>query len=332
MKITLEMIAQELGTTKNTVSRALRGKPGVSEELRGKILDLAALRGYQKRVEEETSPTPTKITMVCNSAMPTDIFFWPSVIGGIFEYSAKHHISTHSVIVDTVEDDVKYLLPLQEKHCDGILVMGTIPEATLQHIAELGLPMLVLDHYSDNVECDYVNVGNRNGMLKAVDFLYNHGHRNIGFINNETAHYTYSLTHRYQGYKQRMEELGLVVDPRFVWGESKYADLQYFRDNLDALGSDAPTAWLCANDVTAYNFCAVLRERGIRVPEDVSVIGFDNIPGVFHTQLTTLAVPQSNMGQYALRRLMRRLRRPNEPFENIEIFTQLINKESVGAV
>jgi len=333
MKVTLEMIAQEIGTTKNTVSRALSGKTGVSEELRNKIIEQAKLQGYQQKVKEE--PTmPTKITMVCNSSMPSDIYFWPTVISGIFEYSAKHQISTHSVIVDMVEDNVKSLLPLQEKHCDGILVIGTLPDATFKRIAELKRPMVVLDHYSHHVECDYINVANENGTIKAVDFLYNHGHRRIGFINNETATYTYSLTKRYNGYKKRMEELALTVDSRFVWAESKYKDLQYFRDKLDMFSTvkDTPSAWVCANDVTGYNFCAILRERGIRVPDDISLVGFDNIPGVFHTQLTTLDVPQSNIGAYALKRLMRRIHKPDEPFENIEIFTRLLEKESVRVV
>jgi len=327
MKITLDRIAKELGTTKNTVSRALRGKPGVSDELREKIVALAAKYEYKKKKSSEQ--TPLKITMVCNNSMPTDTFFWPTVMGSIFEYSAQHQISINNVIVDMIKDDIKGIMPLQEKHCDGILILGTIPEPQFVRIAELGLPIVAADHYSDFIECDYVNAANENGIIKAVDLLFKKGHRQIGFINNETAPYIYSLTKRYQGYVRRMNELGLTIDPRFVWQNASYFNSKYFAQQLNKLNGDMPTAWICANDVTAYNFSAVLMERGIKIPEDISLIGFDNVPGMFPIQLTTFEVPQYSMGQRALARLVRRINHPSEPFENIELFTRLVDKGSV---
>jgi len=237
-------------------------------------------------------------------------------------------------MVDMIQDDIKYILPLQDKHCDGILIVGTLPDTQFERIAKLGMPMVTIDHYSDHVECDYVNYANENGIIKAIDFLAEQGHQKIGFINNETAPYIYSLTFRYQGYLKRMEQLGLKLDSQFIWPNSSYNDNQYFNSQLDMLDSygDRPTAWICANDLTAYNFCSVLKERGICIPDDVSVVGFDNIPGVFHTPLTTLEIPKNAIGQRALHRLMSRLKNPEEPFESIEIFTRLIVRESVKKI
>jgi len=330
MKITLDRIAKDLGTTKNTVSRALRGKPGVSDELRDKIVALASKYEYKKK--KSVDQTPLKITMVCNNAMQTDIFFWPTVMSGIFEYSAQHQISINSVIVDMLKDDIKGIMPLQEKNCDGILIVGTIPEPQFARIAELSLPMVAADHYSDFVECDYVNAANENGIIKAVDFLFKKGHRKIGFVNNETAPYIHSLTKRYQGYVRRMNELRLTIDPRFVLQNSSYADPKYFAQQLNKLNGDAPTAWICANDLTAYNFSSVLVERGVRIPQDVSIVGFDNIPSVFPIQLTTLDIPPRKMGQHALARLVRRINHPEEPFESIELLTRLVDKNSVQEI
>jgi len=333
-KVTLEMIALEANTTKNTVSRALRGKTGVSDELRKHINQIADNLGYMRKPEQEDILEPTKVTMVYNSSLHKDIYFWPTVMGGIFEHSAKHHISMHSVIVDMIQDDIKYLLPLQEKHCDGILILGTLPEAQFARIEKLGIPMIAIDHFSNHISCDYVNVANANGMIKAVDFLAANGHRKIGFVNNDTAPHIYSLTRRFRGYEKRMEQLGLTIDPRFIWNEASYNDNNYLRKQFEKYGKllEAPTAWVCSNDVMAYNFCNVLKEYGLRVPEDVSVIGFDNIPGMNGLPLTTLSIPQADMGRRALRRLMRRMRFPNEPFENIEIFTSLVDKGSVKKI
>jgi DNA-binding LacI/PurR family transcriptional regulator len=233
-----------------------------------------------------------------------------------------------------IQDDVKYLLPLQVNHCDGILVIGGIPEAQFKRIHELGIPMVAIDHYCDHIACDYINSANEYSMIKAVDFLTEHGHKKIGFINNETAPYNYSLMRRYQGYVRRMEQAGLTVDPIFVWPDSTYADNDYLRRQMDVLTAhgDRPTAWVCVNDLTAYNFCSVLMERGLRVPDDVSVIGNDNIQGAFHTRLTTLEVPKYTMGSSALRKLMNRIHHPDEPFESVQIFTRLLDRGSVKKI
>lgn len=333
-KVTLDTIAHELGTTKNTVSRAIRGKPGVSDELRNKINELVEKYGYQKREEPVTKQSPTKVTMVCSDSMSRDTYFWPSVMRGIFDYSAKNQIVISSVILEMTTNNIKDMLPLQEKHCDGILVVGALPDAQFASIAELCIPVVAIDHFNDFTKGDYINIANRNGMLKAVDFLAENGHRKIGFINNESASYTFSFARRYNGYVKRMEFLGLEIDPRFVWHDSSYYSHTYLQEKFDTLctGNDAPTAWVCVNDTTAYNFCKILMERGLRVPEDVSVIGFDNIPGFFHTQLTTLEVPMYEMGKRGLGRLMRRIRFPDEPYDNTELLTQLVDKGSVKRI
>jgi len=222
---------------------------------------------------------------------------------------------------------------LQEEYCDGILVLGVLPDSQLIRIRNLGIPMVVVDHYSDSVECDYINTANVNGVIKAVDFLAQNGHKKIGFINNEFATVTDSHANRYRGYRKRLDDLGLEVDPHFIWPNASYDKFDYFRKQLDKLNAygDAPTAWVCVNDTTAYNFYTVLTERGLRVPEDFSIIGFDNISGI-PPILTTMEIPQRTMGRTALSRLMRRLKKPDEPFESIELFTKLVDRGSVGRV
>ena len=330
-KITLDVIAQDLQVSKNTVSKALRGKPGVSEDLRLKIVEIANKYGYRVKSRENDEITPTHVTMICNNALPPDVHFWPSVLGGIYEYSSQRNISIQTMVVDLVNGDQYIPLSLYKNYCDGIIVVGTISEKLFAHIATLGIPMVALDHYNDYVKCDYINTANKNGALRALDFLVSHSHKKIGFISNINAPYITSLTDRYLGFRDRMEYHGLAIDENFIWLESYYENTQYFKEQLDKLDAygDAPTAWICVNDLTAYNLCSELAERGIRVPEDVSVIGFDNIPGIFSPKLTTMEIPKKYLGRRALQRLMYRLKHPEEPFENIEIFTRLIDRGSV---
>ena len=330
-KITLEVIAQDLKVSKNTVSKALRGKPGVSDDLRIKIVELANKYGYKVKRKDNNEITPTHVTMICNNALPTDVHFWPSVLGGIYEYSSQRNISIQTMVVDLLNDDQFIPIPLFRNYCDGIIVVGSISEKLFAHLAALDIPMVALDHYNDYVKCDYINTANKNSALRALDFLVSHSHKKIGFINNVKAPYITSLTDRYLGFRNRMEYHGLAIDENFMWLESYYDNNQYFKDQLDKLDAygDAPTAWICANDLTAYNFCSVLAERGIRVPEDVSIIGFDNIQGIFSPKLTTMEIPKKYLGWCALQRLMYRLRHPDEPFEHIEIFTHIVDRGSV---
>ncbi|MCL2462858.1 MAG: LacI family transcriptional regulator [Defluviitaleaceae bacterium] len=330
-KVTLDNIARELGVTKNTVSKALRGQPGVSEELRGKIVRLSDEYGYQKKDQPPKEQPFLRITLVSNDSFIRDSYFTAALLSGIFDYASMHQVSIRNVIVDMVRDDMKNLMPLQEKYCDGILVIGVIPDDAFVQLADLGIPLAAVDHYSSRVICDYVTTANRQGILQALEFLAARNHRRIGFINNVNR--AYSFDERCAGYRDGMEKLGLPVDPRFVWPSSNYDDRDYLRGQLDKLpaAGEAPTAWICVNDYTAANFCSVLAERGLRVPEDVSVVGFDNIASL-RQPITTLEIRQQAMGGRALQRLLQRIRQPDEPYENIVVFPRLVDKGSVLAL
>ena len=323
-KVTQQSIADKFGTTKNTVSKALRGKPGVGDELRNKILEAARQHGYRQK-----GHTPLQFTMVGDSRFMTDTYFWAELMGGALEYSTRFHISIRTLTMDMLKDDVEQLLPLQGKYCDGILVMGSIRDTLFARIAELNIPIVAVDHFSNMVECDYINVANQDGGTKAVDFLVKHNHTNIGYINNIAAPHTYSFTQRYLGFCNGMAKFGLAPNPQWIWPNAVYNDLHYLREMLDKIGKNMPTAWVCANDLTAYNFCEVLQERGLQVPGDISIVGFDNMNGYYNPKLTTLEIPKKAIGRRAVEKLMHRLKNPCEPFENIEFITRLVDKGTV---
>jgi DNA-binding LacI/PurR family transcriptional regulator len=329
-KVTLETIAQELGTTKNTVSKAMRGATGVSDEMRSRVLKLACDYGYKNGKADLAKP-PVQVTMVWLEKHFKDTYFWTNVCSGILECAAENGASLNTIIIDKVKEDISQIPALQKKYCEGVLVMGDLPAGALGMIKALELPMVVVDYYSCSIDCDYINTANKKGILKAMRHMAQMGHTKIGFVNNRDAVNIYSFTKRYEAYISEMGELGFPVDKSFVWPDSSYDDNSYLKEQLAGLESRSsfPTAFMCVNDITGRNLHAVLLEKNYKVPEDISIVGFDNIHFPFGPLLTTIDAPQNAIGRRALSQLLRRLSQPEAPFESIQINTTLIDRGTV---
>jgi len=324
----------EAGTTKNTVSKALRGAPGVGEETRSRILRLADEYGYTRHVVRgaEGANRAAQITMVCKEEFLNEPFFWAAVFSGVWEGAAEGRASIRCVISEKIVGAPSQMAEFNAKFCDGILAMGYLSDELLVSLSRLGIPMVVVDHYTDAIDCDFVNSANRAGVVRAVRYLAGMGHTAIGFVNNERHTYTYSYHERYRGYANAMKTLGLPVVERFVWPKSTFDNSEvYFYERIAAMekqGGDRPTAFVCVNDLTGWNLLTALNARGYRVPEDFSLVGFDNNL-VYGPQLTSMDVPQKTFGRRALQTLLRRLEAPDAPFEHIQIATTLVERDTV---
>jgi DNA-binding LacI/PurR family transcriptional regulator len=331
-KVTMDVLAKELGTTKNTVSKALRGASGVGEELRTRILALAEEYGYSKGpLPASASKTPVAITMVWREHHFRDAYFWSNVCSGVLEKASENSISINTVIVEKMKDDIRQLPAFQSSYCQGALMMGDPTPGFLEKLMSMGIPVVGVDCSSDSIDCDFVNTDNKKGIKVAMRHLAEMGHRKIGFVNNKAAVRTYSFQQRFEAFLEGMREMGAPVDKRFIWPDSSYDSNTYLMNQarlLEAIG-EAPTAWVCVNDLTGRNLHAVLTECGYRIPEDMSIIGFDNISFPFGPYLTTIDAPQKAIGQRALAQLLHRIENPNEPYESIFLNATLVDRETV---
>lgn len=331
-KITLEIIANELKTSKNTVSKALRGVPGVSDVLRDKIINLAQESGYMKTNASDIvkSTSVVNISLICRKSFFDEPTFWSQVFYGIWDFSGQNNISIRTVTFDiNKDDDSLTMTSITSVQSHGYIVVGTIRDELLKKIVATKTPVIVVDYYSNDVECDYINSANRNGIYKSVKYLQQNNHRSVGFINNTEG--AYSFTQRFEAFIKYMELLKLPVDDRFIWHDAVYIDTEYYIHKIKALRNLAsfPTAWVCVNDNTAMAFYNALKELGIEVPNEVSIIGFDNISSIYAPFLTTIDVPQKAMGWQALKQLLYRIMHPDEPFISIQMNTTLIERSSV---
>jgi len=331
-KITLKTIASQLKVSNNTVSKALRGMPGVSEEMREKIIQLAQEMGYKKNVPNVggNNSSAISISLICRKSFFDEPTFWSHVLYGIWNFSGQNNISIRTVPIDpSDENDALNMSVITGVPSHGYIVIGTIHDELLRKIISTKTPTVVVDYYSNDVDCDYINSANDSGIYKSVKYLWQNNHKRIGFINNKEGAYTFNQ--RYKAFLKYMEFFKLPVDERFIWHDAVYVDTQYYIQKIKALRhlSNFPTAWVCVNDNTALAFYNALKEMGIKVPDEISIIGFDNISSIYEPFLTTIDVPQKAMGERAMQQLLYRIKHPDEPYLNIQMNTTLIERSSV---
>lgn len=328
-KITLKDISAKINVSTNTVSKALRGAPGVSEELRKKICTLAEEMGYKKVLQDEDD-TINGITVLCRDTFLSDVTFWSQVLYGISGYASQNKIKLSIVSIDeTKEDNPETLSAIMSHLSDGFIIAGTISDTLLKKVQASNIPFVVVDHFSEEIECDYVNISNKHGIYKLLKHLYTKGHRNIGFISNSIS--AYSFIERYEAYLKYMKEFNLTVREEYLWMEAEYIKTDYFKNKIKSNinNKDFPTAWICVNDNTALTLIKALKEMNMSVPEDISVVGFDNIPELLYSELTTIDVPKQSIGQKAVESLIYRIQNPDSPYADIMLSTQLIERTSV---
>lgn len=328
-KVTLEDISTVLDVSKNTVSKALRGAPGVSNELREKIIKLAIDMDYKKGFQPDGNLLKN-ITVICRKSFFADVTFWSQVFYGIGNCASEKNIKLSIDNIDENKEEKPETLSSITSHpSDGYIVVGTISDVLLGKIKETNIPLVVVDHFSEEIECDYINSSSKTGIYKAIKYLCQNNHKNIGFINNSIS--AYSFIERYEAYLKYMKEFNLAVNNEFLWLDAVYIETEYYKNKIKSTRnlSNFPTAWVCVNDNTAITFMNALYEMGIKVPKDISIIGFDNISELLSPGLTTIDVPKQAMGEKAVERLIYRAKNPKAPYENIILSTQLIEKNSV---
>lgn len=333
-KATLKDIASFLNVSINTVSKALRGLPGVNEQLRNDICSKAIELGYKevnfKVKDKEDEQVLTNISVLCRKYFLSTETFWPKIISSIGDYASSNdiNISIHSIdpLLEVSRDVVSYINKYKP---DGIIVIGTIAHPFLSQLESLSIPIVVVDHYDQDIDCDYILTDNSIGIHSAVKYLYNKNHKNIGFINNEAT--SVSFSERQEAYIKSMASFNLNINQDYIWTQGEYLITDYYKlmVNFFIARNNFPTAFVCVNDTTAITFIKALDELGLKVPDDISVIGFDNVSEVFYHGLTTIEVPKESLGREAIIQLMIRISNPKLVYRKTLLKPNLVERESV---
>ena len=337
MPMRIKDIAERLGVSVATVSRALNDKPGVSFDMRRQVLELAAEVAFTPHGVGRglsTARTQTLGFIVRRKGFPAsrDPFYW-QIMHGVEDAAAQR--GYHVILSSVGEADAARPLPdlslVRENRVDGLILAG--PDIDRRLIVELALadvPLVLIDNILRQTPLDVVLSDDRVGAQAVVAHLLGHGHRRVAFIGGPAD--WISNAERAAGYADALAVADLRA-PAIVVHEAETTVASGYAATVRLLAEDAPpTALFAVNDSMAIGALRALREQGRRVPEDVAVAGFDDIDAAQHTHppLTTARIFKERLGQVAANRLLDRLADPTSPLQRTYVGTELIIRQSCG--
>lgn len=335
MAVTIKDIAEKVGVAPSTVSRALNNKGRVSEGTRERILKVARELDYYPNMNAKglaTNKTGNIGLIIDKRHAPIDFSFYGPVVEGLEDEASKHG---YYLILSTFTFD-EPLRCVREKRVDGLILMGCDLPAELILSLKDKIPLVLVDNHLDGV--DSVAADNVGGAYEAVKHLIRLGHRRIGFITERFKNL--SFWERFEGYKLALKDHGLMVDEDLIAegirGDYGYEAMKKLLSGRcrKPKGGLKFTAIFAANDAVAVGALRAIREAGLKVPDDIALVGFDDGSLAPHADppLTSVKVFRRRMGKVAARRLLKLVGKPNLPPAQIKLPTKLTIRESCGSL
>ncbi len=311
-KVRMKDIAERIGVSTVTVSKALSGQRGVSEEMRAKIVKTAAEMEYlpDKACRDRCRVPYNILVLTSERFVDCPNSFYSHLLQLITDESAAMGCFTMTEVI-TAEMEQECIPPkrLKEKDCiDGIIILGFLEDQYLGCISESSdIPSILLDFTTHSKLCDCVISDSFYGSCQLTDYLFRRGHRKIAFVGTVLA--TGSITDRYLGYLKSMMEHNVEVPKEWVISDRDLESGLIDRERFFSLPEEMPTAFVCNSDLTAAHLSRKLAALGFRCPEDVSITGFDNYvyPGIIEGQFTTYEVDTKAMARKAVHNLVHKL-------------------------
>lgn len=329
--VKLEDIAKRIGVSNVTVSKALAGKNGVSEELRQRIKEIAEEMGYKsvssQKVKEKNGTGNIGVLVPCRFVDGNTSFYWAIYQNVVTKLQAKGYYAILELL--NIEDEENLVLPkmIQDAKVDGIIVIGQVSNEYSQCVWNNGsIPTVFLDFYDTHMEYDTIITDGYYGMYMLTDYLVKMGHKKIYFVGTPLS--TSSITDRYFGYQKALMENGITMEPHWLVKDRECGSSQ---DLYVDIPEDLPTAFACNSDYTANFLVTKLSEKGLSVPEDISVVGFDNYlyPNLSNLQLTTYEVEMDKMAELGVKTILRKINR-KDYVKGVQIITgHMVIKDSV---
>jgi LacI family transcriptional regulator len=326
--VTIFDVAREANVSYSTVSRVINNK-GVSAEKRERVLRAMAELGYVANLQAR-SLAGGKSNIIGLLVHSLTVEYFGEIARGVDEELAA---AQYDLMLYTTHRrkgrESAYVTRLTRNLVDGLLlVLPRNSEAYLETLRHRRFPHVLVDHQGVDFEVPSVGATNWQGGYEGTRYLIELGHQRIGFITGDMT--LGCARDRLAGYRQALSDAGLSIDPALI-REGDFLQPQSFLCANELLDlTPAPTAIFASNDVSAFGVMAAARERGLSIPDDLSVLGFDDIPAAaqVHPTLTTIRQPLAEMGRTAVQLLFRYISEPDAPMKRIELPTELIIRQS----
>lgn len=327
--VRLADIAERLKVSTVTVSNALANQKGVSDELREKIKQTAAEMGYQpKGSASQAAKEILNLGVIISEKYLGDYpsFYWKIYQELTIAAREQNCVLLFEMLTHEAEQEKRLPLFTHNAKMEGILIIGEISSAYLRALYDgTSFPQVYLDFMKKGMPVSCVMTNNFYGMYHMVSYLIDNGHRDIGYVGTVKANN--SIMDRYLGYCKALMVADIPFRPEWVLDdrtmEGALVDIK--------LPETMPTAFACNSDLTASELVRTLKGKGIRVPEDVSVVGFDNYlyEGLCDILITSYEVNIKAMVRTAVSLLIRQIRQEGLEPETAIISGHLVEKESV---
>jgi LacI family transcriptional regulator len=346
--VTAKEVARRAAVSVGTVSRVFNNHSNVSEEIRQRVLRVAADLGYTRPGGQPVLAPGRALKEVCflychkGDALPLTLNpYWAPIFYGVEREARLSNIKLTYRTLDEEGQSPRQLTSfLLEMRPSGLLLVGPAALETVKAFQATGLPLVLVDHYLPDLlpPVDAVLGDNFQGARLAMDYLFSAGHRRIAFLGGSAqpgprpTFTIYSIQQRWASYCMALLDHGLPVDYSLVESgdlttESSYAACQRLLARQVEF-----SALFCADDITAIGALKALREAGLSVPDDVSLIGFDDIELAQHVTppLTTIHLSADQLGTTALRTLMARVVNPDASRVTNLLGVTLVKRGSVA--
>jgi len=320
---TIQEVARLAGVSTATVSRSFNSPGLLSKETERRVLEVAERLNYRPRKARLARNRPTTETGLGTAtigfqffaASPSDTlavndFYGPVLAGAMDEAS---ELGLNLLVHTTHRKRLSEELPkmVRDQAVSGMLLVGTADPEILDMFSAQIAQIVLVDNRDAHGKFDGIVSDGFRGATEAVNYLYKLGHRRIGFLWETPEIITFQ--DRYHGYLCALIEKGLPIDPDLILcthgpDEDTQPEMEAFLKR-----PDRPTAMFCVNDFNAVTFMRACRACGVGVPEDISLVGFDDIQLASHSHpaLSTIRVQKEYLGRLGVRRLLYHLQNPN---------------------
>ena len=326
-EIKLKDIADAVGVSTVTVSNALSGKKGVSEEMRERIGNTARDMGYDfSRYEKKEGGARIGVIASHHYLEIGNSFYWAMYQQVVYAASKSQSVTMLEVLDLEVQNTKELPKLLREKAVDGLIVIGWLFEPYIRNLVKVAeVPVVLLDFRVRGSRCDTVMSGNFVGMYKVTRYLLEKGHRDIAFVGSVLANE--NIMDRYYGYKKALMEAGIRERKEWI-----LEDRDLITGQMQVtLPENMPTAFACNSDLSAQWIYEALIEKGYRIPRDISLVGYDNyLPWHRLSQeLTTYNVDMKRMAKMAVKRLLGKIRGVEKYYGTRYIDSYIVERSSV---
>lgn len=337
MAIRAKDIAREIGVSEATVSLVINGKPGGSDKTRarvsGKIRELGF--GYLLSGDGNNEYNAHRIGFVIykdGGKLLGENSFFPLILDEIETTARELGFSVTIVYINRsrIEEDIKYI---NELNCSGCVIFATeLHEKEVHFFKELAIPLVVLDNYFIDHNIASVKLNNQQGEHLAIKYLYKMGHRKIGYLGSGLE--INSFEERQKAAMDALERFGLTGDKNYFF-KVGYPNEEAQKGMAKILSmyskEELPTAFVSDNDLVAVGAIRAIKDFGYQVPEDFSVVGYDDRPicTMVSPQITTIEIPRDLFGATAVRRLARIILYNEDPYTITSINGVLVERDSV---